>query len=38
MIECPSLNASSDHIDAITFIAHVKLAMDQMDVVKGILK
>jgi hypothetical protein len=38
MIECPSLSANSDRIDANTFITHFTLAVDQMNVVKDILK
>jgi acyl carrier protein phosphodiesterase len=38
MIECPSLNAGSDRIDAHTFITNVERAMEQMNVVKDILK
>jgi hypothetical protein len=38
MIECPSLNAGSDRIDAHAFITNVERAMDQMNVVKDILK
>jgi hypothetical protein len=37
-IECPSLNASSDRIDANTFITDMKLAADQMHVIMDILK
>ena len=38
MIECPSLGASSDRIDANTFITNLEHAMDQMNVIKGIIK
>jgi hypothetical protein len=37
-IECPSLNASSDRIDANTFITNLEHAMDRMNVIKDILK
>ena len=38
MIECPSLNATSDRIDANTFITNVEHAMDQMNVIEDIMK
>ena len=38
MIECPSLNAGSDRIDAHTFITNLERAMEQMNVVRDILK
>lgn len=37
MIECPSLNATSDRIDANTFMTHFERAMGHMSVVKQIL-
>jgi hypothetical protein len=36
--ECPSLNASSDRIDANTFITNLEHAFDQMNVIRDILK
>jgi hypothetical protein len=38
MIDCPSLNASSDRIDANTFITDLKHAEDQMHVIMDIMK
>jgi hypothetical protein len=38
MIECPSLNADSDAIDANRFITNLKLAQDQQTVIGEILK
>jgi|SRR5882757_1325602 len=38
MIECPSLNVSSDRVDANSFITSIQHGMDQMKVVKDILK
>jgi hypothetical protein len=38
MIECPSLNASSDRIDANTFVTNLEHATDQMNVIRDILK
>jgi hypothetical protein len=38
MIECPSLNASSDRIDASAFITNLEHATDQMNVIRDILK
>ena len=38
MIECPSLNASSDPIDANTFITNIGHAEDQFNVIRDILK
>lgn len=38
MTECPSLNADSDRIDANTFVTNIEHAMDQLNVIKEILK
>jgi hypothetical protein len=38
MIECPSLNASSDGIDANTFITNLAHAAEQFNVIKDIMK
>jgi len=38
MIECPSLNASSDRIDANTFITNLAHAAEQFNVIKDIMK
>jgi hypothetical protein len=38
MIECPSLNASSDRINAYTFVTNLEHATDQMNVIRDILK
>jgi len=38
MIECPSLNASSDRIDANAFITNIEHAAEQFNVIKDILK
>jgi hypothetical protein len=38
VIECPSLNASSDRIDANTFMTNIQHSFDQWNVVMDILK
>jgi hypothetical protein len=38
MIECLSLNASSDRIDANTFMTNLAHVADQFNVIKDILK
>jgi hypothetical protein len=38
MVECPSLNASSDRIDANLFVTNLQRALDQLSVVKEIMK
>jgi hypothetical protein len=38
MLECPSLNASSDRIDGNTFVTNIEHAGDQMNVIRDILK
>jgi hypothetical protein len=38
MIECPELNASSDRIDANTFVTNLEHATDQMNVIRDTLK